>query len=77
MEPLLEFLDAQHLFSFFLKLFGVTLGLLYLFFAVIMIRQVISMKRTVSVKDGGILLIISYIQVSLATVIVFYALFIL
>lgn len=77
MEPLLDFLKNQSLFSLFLKLFGIVLGLLYLFFSIIMIRQVSSMKRTVSVNDSSLLLIFTYIQVFLAAVIVFFAFFIL
>lgn len=77
MEALTNFLFNTNLVSLFIKLFGVVGGFLYLFFSVIMIRQVDTMKKTVTVNDKGLLVILTYTQVGLASLVLFYALFIL
>ncbi|MBP9815620.1 hypothetical protein KBD09_00070 [Candidatus Woesebacteria bacterium] len=65
------------IFGLFIKLFGVVLGILYMFFCIILIRQLGTMRKTLSINDGGILDLIAYIQALLAAFLVFYALFIL
>ena len=77
MEALTNFLFNTNLVSLFIKLFGVVGGFLYLFFSVIMIRQVDTMKKTVTVNDKGLLVSLTYTQVGLASLVLFYALFIL
>lgn len=77
MNLLVDFFTETDLLSIFLKLFGIVVGLLYLFFSIIMIKQVQSMKRTVTLDDGGILVFLTYLQVAFAAIIVFTAFFIL
>jgi len=61
----------------FIKLFGIVLGILYLFFCIILIRQLSTMRKTLTINDGGILDLVAYVQALLAAFLVFYALFIL
>jgi hypothetical protein len=77
MEALLDIFDGENIFGVFLKLFGIVLGLLYLFFSIILLKQVQSMKKVVSVHDSGLLLMMAYMQIGISFVIVAYALFIL
>lgn len=77
MELIIDFFTESDLLSIFLKLFGIVIGLLYLFFSIIMIKQVESMKRTVTIDDGGLLIFLSYLQVAFAALIVFAAIFII
>ena len=76
-DSFLSIFNSGGLFSFFIKLFGIVLGLLYLFFSVIMFRQIEVMKRTVTVKDQDLLDSGAYLQIMLSALILFYALFIL
>lgn len=76
METLLEFLNGD-LLGFFLKLFGIVVGLLYVFFAFIITRQVRAMERVLTLKDNGLLRLIANIQLILALLVVGYALVIL
>jgi hypothetical protein len=50
----LEFFNTQHIFGIFLKLFGVIVGFLYLFFSLIILRQVGVMKKTVTFEDKDV-----------------------
>ncbi len=74
---MIDLLLTGDLLGFFIKLFGIVLSILYMFFCIILIRQLGSMRKTLSINDGGILDIIAYIQALLAAFLVFYALFIL
>ncbi len=74
---LIDFLQSGNLFALFFKLFGVVLGGLYVFFSVIMIRQIKAMQRVVRVRDNGVLRFLSYVQLVAALIILIYALFIL
>lgn len=73
----IEFFNQEHIFGIFLKLFGVVIGFLYLFFSLIILRQIDVMRKTVTFEDGGKLELGAYVQIVLATVIVVFALFIL
>jgi hypothetical protein len=72
-----DLLLSGDLLGFFIKLFGIVLAILYLFFCIILIRQLDTMRKSLEIGDGGILSIIAYIQALLAAFLVFYALFIL
>jgi len=73
----LDFFNQEGIFGIFLKLFGVVSGFLYLFFSMIMLRQVRIMRKTVTFEDKGVLELGAYSQIVLAAIIVVYALFIL
>lgn len=63
--------------SLVIKLFAIVSSLLYLFFSIVIKKQVQIMKRTVEIQDRGLLLLTGYIQLILAIILVFYSLFIL
>lgn len=73
----IDFINEADLFSLFLKLFGVVVGALYLFFSVVMVKQVETMKRTITIQDNGLLDIVAYVQVLLSFIALVFALFIL
>lgn len=77
MEVLIDLFSAENLVGTFIKLFGVVFGFLYLFFTIIMVQQVRSMKSVIKFEDGGTLVAVSIVQVILALLVVGYALFIL
>lgn len=77
MDGLETLFESRFIIGLFIKLFGIVLGLLYLFFSIILVKQVQSMKRTVTVHDGGMLLMTAYVQVGISLIIVAYALFFL
>ena len=76
MEALISFLEGD-LIGFFLKLFGIVIGLLYVFFALIVVKQIKTMERVVTLHDNGLLLILGYVQLGLALLVVAFALVIL
>lgn len=59
------------------KLFGIVLSGFYIVFSIVIIRQVQVMKRTVEVKDYGVLSFLAFIQLIAASVLFLYSLFIL
>ncbi len=75
-DALVELFQGD-LLSIFLKLFGIVLGFLYLFFAFIMVKQISAMKHAVTVKDNSLLTFLGYVQVALALLVVAFALVIL
>ena len=74
---MVDFFLNGDIVGLFIKLFGVIAGILYLFFTIILIRQLDTMRKTLSINDGGILNIMAYIQAILAAFVVFYAFFVL
>lgn len=74
---MIDLLLTGNLLAIFIKLFGVVLSILYMFFCIILIRQLATMRKTLSIHDGGVLDIVAYIQALLAAFLVFYALFVL
>ena len=71
------FFNQQGIFGIFLKLFGVVIGFLYIFFSVIILQQVKIMRQAITFEDKGILELGAYTQIVLAVIIVVFALFIL
>jgi len=76
-DTLLGFLQEFGVIGIFLKLFSAVLSLLYVLFGVIMIKQVADMRKTLRWESGIMLSIVAYIQVIVAAIVLFYALFIL
>ena len=76
MEALIDFINGD-LVGFFLKLFGIVLGFLYVFFSLIIVKQVRSMEKVVTIQDNGLLMMMAYLQVVLALLVVGFALVIL
>ena len=58
-----------------IKIFGVIGSFVYLAFTIVAIRQIRIMKDTVLVKDGGLLLLLGYIQIAIAIVLILYSFF--
>ncbi len=73
----MDFFTDNNVIALFLKLFGIVLGFLYLFFAWVLIMQIKSLEKTVDIDDDGLLILLARIQLVLAVVIVLFALFIL
>jgi hypothetical protein len=70
-------LNSGNFLSLTIKLFSIVGVFIYLCFAIVLIKQVKVMKKAIEIKDGGLLLLASYIQLILAIILVFYSLFIL
>jgi Family of unknown function (DUF5657) len=75
MESIIQAISSGSVVGLFLKLFGVVIGFLYLFYALVIVRQVGLMKTVVTIHDGGVLKILAFLQVLLALAIVIFALF--
>ena len=73
----LDFFNQQQIFGIFLKLFGVVVTLLYLFFSIVIVRQVKVMRKLITFEDRGVLELGAYTQIVLAAILVVYALIIL
>lgn len=76
MEAIISFFQGD-LLGFFLKLFGIVIGMLYVFFSIIIIKQVNTMKNVVTINDSGLLIMMAYVQLGLALLVVGFALVIL
>ena len=76
-DNLFNFIQQGNLFTFFVKVFGIALGGIYLFFTLIMMQQVITLKKVVGVHDKGFLLLFAQIQFLFAIAILLYAVVIL
>jgi hypothetical protein len=77
MEAFFDFFNSGNLLSIFIKLFGIVLGIMYILFSVVMIKQISSMKEAVNVSDQGVLHLAALLQLGFALLVVFYALFVL
>lgn len=75
MESIIQAISSGSVVGLFLKLFGVVIGFLYLFYSIVIVRQVGLMKTVVTIQDGGVLKILAFLQVLLALAIVIFALF--
>lgn len=73
----MEFFNNTNLLQMFLKLFGIVMAFLYMFFAWVLIKQIQSLEKTVDIHEDGLLILLARIQLVLAIVIVLLALFIL
>jgi len=76
-NQIFDTLNLGSFLSLIIKLFGIVSAVLYLFFAVVIKKQVQTMKRAVEIQDKGLLLLAGYIQLIGAIILVFYSLFIL
>ncbi len=72
-----SFIREGNLITFFTKLFGIVFGGLYLFFTLILVQQVVTLKKVVKINDGGLLLLVAQVQFILAIAILLYAIIIL
>lgn len=75
MDIFSAFSNPSQVIALFVKLFGIVLGFLYIFYSLIVVRQVMVMKKEVSFNDSGLILTIAYVQLFLAMVIAIFALF--
>ncbi|MFS8158885.1 MAG: DUF5657 family protein [Candidatus Roizmanbacteria bacterium] len=76
-EQIIAFIQTGDIISFFIKAFALILLFLYFFYAIIFLRQVQVMKGIISIRDGGILFILAYIQIIAVLVLLVYAVLIL
>lgn len=66
--------DALHII---IKLTGIIGSILYILFALVMIRQISSMKKVLEMQDRGLLLFTAYIQLIVTIILLLYSLLIL
>lgn len=76
-DSLFTFLQTSSVGSFFVKGFGATLAGLFVLFSLILRRQVGLMRKTIIIKDNGLLSIYATAQIVVALVLFGYALVIL
>ncbi|HLC94056.1 MAG TPA: DUF5657 family protein [Patescibacteria group bacterium] len=76
-EQLLNFINFDSFLTIGIKLFGIVGAIFYTVFSIVVFRQTQVMKRTVEIKDGGLLLSFASIQCIVGVLLVLYSLFIL
>lgn len=76
-DSLLRRLRLTNFLNIGIKLFAVLSAVFYTVFAIVMIRQVQVMKKTVAIKDYGLLSFLALIQLGAALILLTYSLFIL
>jgi hypothetical protein len=76
-NTLLTLFTNINLVSLGIKLFGIAFAVLFFIFALVLIKQVQVMSRTVRLKNGGIVVTLAIIQFLVSVVLVLYSLFIL
>lgn len=64
------FSNNQSIFDFLFKLFAVVLSILYLIYAIILVRQTGLMIRAIEETGGGVVRFISFLHVILAVVLI-------
>jgi len=69
--------DFSGFFHFLEKLLGITGSVIYLIFALVIVKQVNTMSKNVKDKFNGILITISYVHLLGAILLIFLALTIL
>ena len=67
------FFHNANLFNFFFKSFAIVLSIIYLIYTIVIFRQTQVMLKTVTVNNGGIILLISFIQILLAILLIVLA----
>lgn len=70
-----EYLTLSKILSSSLKFFGILGSSTYLIFAIVYIRQIKMMKDTVLIKDGGLLMLLGYMQTAIAFLLLLYSFF--
>lgn len=76
-NQILNELNLRSLLSLAIKIFGIVGAFIYLFFAIILIKQVKVMKKAIEIRDGGLLSVVAFIQLILIIILLLYSLFIL
>lgn len=69
--------DFQDVFGIIIKLAGIIGSIFYILFALVMIRQIGSMKKVVELRDRGLLLFVAYIQLIVTIILLLFSLLIL
>lgn len=77
LNQILNELNLGNFLSLAIKIFGIVGSFIYLFFAIVVIKQVQVMKKTIEIKDGGLLSLAAFIQLILTIILILYSLFIL
>jgi hypothetical protein len=70
---MVNFFEASTLLNFFFKSFGLVLTLLYLIYALVIYRQTQIMLKTLIIKKGRIVQLISFSQVIVAGLLILLA----
>lgn len=76
-NQILNELNLRSLLSLTIKIFGIVGAFIYLFFTIVLIKQVKVMKKAIEIKDGGLLSLATFIQLILTILLLLYSLFIL
>lgn len=62
MDQILNFFNNQNIISLFFKAFAICFSLIYLFFAIVILKQTQVMSQTVQSKTSSLIFFISLIQ---------------
>jgi hypothetical protein len=76
-NTLSQFFTAENIVGIGIKLFGIVFSFLFFIFALVLIKQVQVMGRTIRIKSSGIVVGLAIFQFLLSVVLVLYSLFIL
>lgn len=74
---LIETLNPANFLAVSIKIFGLVAAMFYIVFAIVIIRQVQVMKKTVMIRDWGFLSLFVVIQLGLGLILLIYDLLIL
>ncbi|OGK27965.1 hypothetical protein A3D80_04050 [Candidatus Roizmanbacteria bacterium RIFCSPHIGHO2_02_FULL_40_13b] len=74
---ILAYLHYPNLLSVFIKLFGITLSMLYILFSLVIIRQISQLRVSIEVHDNGLLDLLGKIQLIFAIILFIYSIIIL
>lgn len=77
LDSVISFIQSGDVLSFFIKAFAVVMLSLYFFYALIFIRQIQVMKKILTLRDGGLLLLLAYFQIIAVIALLVYAVLIL
>ena len=70
---LFQFIQDGNLLLFFIKLFGIVLSGIYLFFTLILVQQVVTLRKVVIIHNGGYLLLVAQALFVVASALTLYA----
>ena len=74
---ILAYLHYPNLLSVFIKLFCITLSMLYILFSLVIIRQISQLRVSIEVHDNGLLDLLGKIQLIFAIILFIYSIIIL
>ena len=68
-----QFLNNQSLLNLFFKAFAYVFSVIYLLFAIVIYKQTQVMNRTLKTGAGNIIVFISFLQITVALIVLLFA----